>query len=100
MRMENEGKNQKDISSIGKKKEKTGGFWTIFMHADAADKWLMIIGFLSAFGGGLATPAFLLIISKLANTLGNVPPSTSQFTQRINKVLLFCCGFIFLCACV
>lgn len=96
--MKNEGKHEMDISSRGKKTEKTGSFGTIFMHSDAADKWLMIVGFLSTTGGGLAAPTMLLITSKLMNTLGNGPPSTSQFTQRVNKVMLFCCDFMFLCA--
>ncbi|KAH7660070.1 Xenobiotic-transporting ATPase protein [Dioscorea alata] len=73
--------------------------FTIFMHADLADKWLMAFGFLGALVDGLSTPVMLLITSKIMNNLGDTLSSFSLFSHHINQnslnlVYLACACFV------
>jgi len=86
--MENGGahSNKKDT----KKKKKSSSIRTIFMHADAADKWLMAFGLLGTLGDGFSLPVMLLVTSKIMNNLGNgVLSSTSDFTNKIGEVTCY-----------
>ncbi|ONK70238.1 uncharacterized protein A4U43_C05F31680 [Asparagus officinalis] len=98
--MENGTKIEKDIIRTRKKTEKASSIWTIFMHADVADKWLMVAGFLSSVGDGFSMPLMLLITSKLMNSFGNEQSST-QLTQRIKMnalhMVYLACGKCVVC---
>ncbi|OAY77497.1 putative multidrug resistance protein [Ananas comosus] len=71
-------------------------FFTVFMHADAVDNVLMLLGFVGAVGDGLSTPVMLLITSKIFNDLGSGPGALSQFTHKISinarNLLFLACG--------
>ena len=60
--------------------------WTIFMHADAVDKWLMALGFSGAIMSGIATPMVLFITSNMVNNLGTGPSLSPRFMDQVNKV--------------
>lgn len=80
----------------------TGSLRSIFMHADAADKLLMALGFLGAVGDGFTTPLVLFISSQLMNHIGNVSSfTTGTFLQDINKnvvaLLYLACGSFVAC---
>ncbi|XP_064998344.1 putative multidrug resistance protein [Musa acuminata AAA Group] len=59
--------------------------WTIFMHADAVDKWLMALGFSGAIMSGIATPMVLFITSNMVNNLGTGPSLSPRFMDQVNK---------------
>nr|CAD1831709.1 unnamed protein product [Ananas comosus var. bracteatus] len=56
-------------------------FFTVFMHADAADNVLMLLGFVGAVGDGLSTPVMLLITSKIFNDLGSGPAPSPKCAE-------------------
>ncbi|WOK95120.1 multidrug resistance protein [Canna indica] len=60
-------------------------FVTIFMHADAIDKWLMAMGFFGSVGSGFLTPLVLIIMGRIVNNLGSGPSSSSQFIHNVNQ---------------
>lgn len=74
---------------------------SIFMHADAVDKFLMTLGFIGAMGDGLTTPLVLIVSSRLMNNIGQTSSVsiTDSFVTNINKnavALLYvaCGGFV------
>lgn len=70
------------------KKSNIGSFRSIFMHADGYDMLLMGLGFLGALGDGLSTPAIMLVMSKLINSIGGSSLFTiDNLSQIVNKVL-------------
>lgn len=70
------------------KKSNIGSFRSIFMHADGYDMLLMGLGFLGALGDGLTTPAIMLVMSKLINSIGGSSLSTiNNLSQIVDKVL-------------
>lgn len=72
------------------KKSNIGSFRSIFMHADGYDMLLMGLGFLGALGDGLTTPAIMLVMSKLINSIGGSSLSTlDNLSQIVDKVLYF-----------
>ncbi|MQM19262.1 hypothetical protein Taro_052262 [Colocasia esculenta] len=83
----------RDSAAAGKTKSGGGvSIWTIFMHADAADMWLMALGFLGAVGDGFSLPVMLLITSQIMNNLGDTSNSSSfaessLFLHDVNKVI-------------
>lgn len=80
-----------NTSTVGKKKSTStiGSICSIFMHADAVDIWLMILGFFGAVGDGFSTPLVLLITSHLMNNIGGASSSLREtFLTNINKVAL------------
>ncbi|CAM8986311.1 unnamed protein product [Rhodiola kirilowii] len=70
-----------------KKRTKKKGF-SIFMYADAFDKWLMLLGFIGAVGDGLSNPVSLLLYSKMLNNVGTYAAQSSGFQHSINTVAL------------
>ncbi|KAL6634178.1 hypothetical protein ACP70R_026849 [Stipagrostis hirtigluma subsp. patula] len=60
-------------------------FMSVFMHADAADVALMLLGLVGAVGEGLATPVRLVIYSRIANDIGSGPDRLQEFSSRINE---------------
>lgn len=63
---------------------------SILGHADALDRWLMVLGFVGAVGDGMSTPFLLLLSSRLMNNIGNSPSlDPHRFTDVINKVILY-----------
>ncbi|KAL6888372.1 hypothetical protein ACP4OV_009398 [Aristida adscensionis] len=60
-------------------------FASVFMHADAADVALMVLGLVGAIGDGLSTPVMLLITSRIFNDLGSGPDLLLQFSSKINE---------------
>lgn len=86
------GRDQKSVVAMAsqeRKKKKNGsiGFGSIFMHADAKDLFLMVLGTIGAVGEGLATPLVLYISSRMMNNIGsssNMDGNT--FIHNINKV--------------
>ncbi|KAG5535022.1 hypothetical protein RHGRI_022957 [Rhododendron griersonianum] len=68
------------------KKSNIGSFRSIFMHADGYDMLLMGLGFLGALGDGLTTPAIMLVMSKLINSIGGSSLSTiDNLSQIVDK---------------
>lgn len=64
-------------------------FWTIFMHADTVDRFLMTVGFIGTVGDGVSLPVMFYLTSRLLNDLGSGPSSLSDFSGSINKVTCF-----------
>ncbi|CAL4889516.1 unnamed protein product [Urochloa decumbens] len=60
-------------------------FASVFMHADAADVALMVLGMVGAMGDGLSTPVMLLITSRIFNDLGSGPDLLQTFSSKINE---------------
>jgi hypothetical protein len=70
-----------------KKKNKNGSIWSIFMHADVEDWFLMVLGTIGAIGEGFTFPLILYISSRMINNIGSsstMEPDT--FIHNINKV--------------
>ncbi|CAN6238399.1 unnamed protein product [Urochloa humidicola] len=69
---------------------------SVFVHADAVDVALMVLGLVGAVGDGMATPLRLLVASRIANDLGTGPDHIHQFTSKINanviKIVLIACA--------
>ncbi|CAN6244659.1 unnamed protein product [Urochloa humidicola] len=69
---------------------------SVFVHADAVDVALMVLGVVGAIGDGMATPLRLLIASRIANDLGSGPDHIHQFTSKINanviRIVLIACA--------
>ncbi|CAL4889523.1 unnamed protein product [Urochloa decumbens] len=61
-------------------------FASVFMHADAADVALMVLGLVGAMGDGMSTPVMLLIASRIFNVTGNGPDRLQQFSSKMNEV--------------
>ncbi|XP_022133729.1 ABC transporter B family member 15-like, partial [Momordica charantia] len=92
----------------GKKKMKRSGWsiTSIFMHADAVDKFLMALGFIGAMGDGLTTPLVLVVSSRLMNNIGFASSSdpsdiSHSFQTNIDKnavaLLYVACGGFLAC---
>lgn len=85
------GKENGDLEGrIRNKKKRSWWMASIFMHADAVDKFLMTLGFIGAMGDGLTTPLVLVVSSRLMNNIG-VTTSTSvqdsnSFQAKLNMV--------------
>ncbi|CAL4970905.1 unnamed protein product [Urochloa decumbens] len=60
-------------------------FASVFMHADAADVALMVLGLVGAMGDGMSTPVMLLIASRIFNVTGNGPDRLQQFSSKMNE---------------
>lgn len=82
-----------NIANINRNKR--GSIWSIFMHADAVDCVLMLLGFIGAVGDGLTLPLTLVVTSKLMNNIGGSSnlSNLSSLTTHINQV---CSSFFFL----
>jgi ATP-binding cassette subfamily B (MDR/TAP) protein 1 len=62
-------------------------FMSVFVHADAADVALMVLGLVGAIGDGIAAPVMLLIISRIFNDIGRGPDHLlGEFSSKINEV--------------
>lgn len=75
--------------SNNEKKKSNGSVRSIFMHADAADLWLMLFGFLGALGDGFSMPVALYVTSKIMNNIGSSSTfsfSADAFVHKINQV--------------
>ncbi|KAL6634185.1 hypothetical protein ACP70R_026856 [Stipagrostis hirtigluma subsp. patula] len=59
-------------------------FMSVFMHADAVDVALMVLGLVGAIGDGMSHPMTLLLFSRIANDLGHGPGQIQEFSSRIN----------------
>ncbi|CAH1437664.1 unnamed protein product [Lactuca virosa] len=70
----------------------SGSFRSIFMHADAADMFLMALGFLGAVGDGIVVPTTLYITSTIMNNIGDSPSfSPNVLTDEINMNAVYLC---------
>ncbi|CAN6230651.1 unnamed protein product [Urochloa humidicola] len=58
-------------------------FASVFMHADAADVALMVLGLVGAMGDGMSTPVMLLIASRIFNVTGSGPDRLQQFSSKM-----------------
>ncbi|TVU39389.1 hypothetical protein EJB05_12803, partial [Eragrostis curvula] len=58
---------------------------SVFMHADAADMVLMVLGLLGAIGDGLSTPVTMFISGRVFNDVGSGPNVLDHFSSRINE---------------
>lgn len=73
-----------------KKKKINGSIWSIFMHADGHDWFLMVLGTIGAIGEGLSTPLVLYLSCRMMNNIGTSSSmSPNTFIHNINKVLCF-----------
>jgi ATP-binding cassette subfamily B (MDR/TAP) protein 1 len=61
-------------------------FASVFMHADAADVALMVIGLVGAIGDGVSMPVTLILSRRIFNDLGNGPDLLQEFSSKINEV--------------
>ncbi|KAL6899792.1 hypothetical protein ACP4OV_006450 [Aristida adscensionis] len=61
-----------------------GSFMTLFMHADAVDVALMVLGVLGAIGDGMSHPMTMFLFGRIANDLGRGPGVVQEFSSRIN----------------
>lgn len=71
------------------KKKKSGfpSMLSIFRHADAVDRLLMIFGLFGAIGDGCSTPFVLLITGRVMNNVGGASSNAQEaFLHSINKV--------------
>ncbi|KAJ1420432.1 P-loop containing nucleoside triphosphate hydrolase [Sesbania bispinosa] len=78
---------QKSTAMVSQEKKSQGGsIWSIFMHADGQDWFLMVLGFFGAIGEGLTTPLVLYISSRMMNNIGSSSTmSANTFIHNINK---------------
>ncbi|KAL6888380.1 hypothetical protein ACP4OV_009406 [Aristida adscensionis] len=60
-------------------------FASVFMHADAADVALMVLGLVGAVGDGLSTPLVLVICARVFNAAGSGPGHLPQFASKMNE---------------
>ncbi|CAN6246848.1 unnamed protein product [Urochloa humidicola] len=60
-------------------------FASVFMHADAVDVALMLLGMVGAIGDGMSTPLMLAITSHVYNEAGSGPDHLQQFSSKINE---------------
>ncbi|KAL6888376.1 hypothetical protein ACP4OV_009402 [Aristida adscensionis] len=60
-------------------------FATVFMHVEAADVALMVLGLVGAVGDGLSTPVLLLLFSRMYNDIGSGPDHVQDFSSRMNE---------------
>ncbi|KAL6325436.1 hypothetical protein AAG906_023281 [Vitis piasezkii] len=82
---------------MGGRKKSNGSVRSIFMHADAADLWLMAFGFLGALGDGFSMPVVLYVTSEIMNNIGSSSTSAADsFVDKINEnavtLLYIACG--------
>ncbi|XP_022964967.1 ABC transporter B family member 15-like [Cucurbita moschata] len=95
------GKENGESEGIRNKKKSRWGMASIFMHADAVDKFLMTLGFIGAMGDGFTTPLVLIVSSRLMNNIGATSSNspTETFVTNVDKnavALLYvaCGGFV------
>ncbi|CAL5059839.1 unnamed protein product [Urochloa decumbens] len=60
-------------------------FALVFMHADAVDMALMLLGLVGAIGDGMSTPLVLAITGRVYNDTGSGPDHLQQFSSKINE---------------
>ncbi|CAN6237389.1 unnamed protein product [Urochloa humidicola] len=60
-------------------------FASVFVHADAADVLLMVLGLIGAVGDGLSLPVMLVIGSHIFNDTGNGPDRLHNFSSKMNE---------------
>ncbi|KAL8193507.1 hypothetical protein R6Q57_026642 [Mikania cordata] len=69
-----------------------GSFWSLFMHADRADVFLMAVGLVAAIGAGLGLPVLLFFLSTIMNDIGSTSSvSKDVYIHKINKNALNLC---------
>ncbi|KAL6629035.1 hypothetical protein ACP70R_028800 [Stipagrostis hirtigluma subsp. patula] len=59
-------------------------FASVFMHADAVDVVLMVLGLVGAIGDGMSSPVMLFITTRVYNDIGS-GPDLQQFSSKINE---------------
>jgi hypothetical protein len=69
-------------------------FASVFVHADAADVALMVLGLVGAMGDGMSTPITMLIASRIFNTAGSGPDQLQQFSAKMNEVRIALYAFL------
>ncbi|XP_058741386.1 ABC transporter B family member 15-like [Vicia villosa] len=83
-----------------RKKNMNGSIWSIFMHADTQDWFLMILGTIGAIGEGFTTPVMLFLSSRVINTYGTSSSTDGNaFIHNSNKnamawIYLACASFV------
>ncbi|XP_058739518.1 ABC transporter B family member 15-like [Vicia villosa] len=92
------------MGGVGEKKERNknvnGSIWSIFMHADTQDWFLMVLGTIGSIGEGIITPLVLLISSRMMNNYGTSSSTDGNtFIHNINKnvvawIYLACASFV------
>ncbi|CAL4889522.1 unnamed protein product [Urochloa decumbens] len=60
-------------------------FTSVFMHADAVDVALMVLGLVGAIGDGMSTPVLMIFGSRMFNDAGSGPDQLQQFRSRMNE---------------
>ncbi|OEL13536.1 putative multidrug resistance protein [Dichanthelium oligosanthes] len=58
---------------------------SVFMHADAVDVALMVLGLVGAVGDGMSTPMMLFLANRIFNDIGSGPDRLQQFTSKMNE---------------
>ncbi|KAL6906136.1 hypothetical protein ACP4OV_003737 [Aristida adscensionis] len=63
----------------------TRSFAAVFVHADAADVALMVLGLVGAMVDGMSVPMMMLIGSRIFDDVGTGPDLIPDFTSKINE---------------
>ncbi|KAK3156227.1 hypothetical protein QOZ80_2AG0104490 [Eleusine coracana subsp. coracana] len=79
------GKDGQPPEKTAQAKSALRSFAAVFMHADAVDVALMVLGLVGAMGDGMSTPVMLLIGSRIFNDIGTGPDVLVQFSSRMNE---------------
>ncbi|KAL6634183.1 hypothetical protein ACP70R_026854 [Stipagrostis hirtigluma subsp. patula] len=74
-------------------------FMSLFMHADAADVVLVVLGLVGAMGNGMSTPVRSLLFVTITNDIGHGPDLLHEFSSRMaanarNLVFLACASWV------
>ncbi|KAK3152358.1 hypothetical protein QOZ80_2BG0157840 [Eleusine coracana subsp. coracana] len=79
------GKDGQPPETTAQAKSALRSFAAVFVHADAVDVALMVLGLVGAMGDGMSTPVMLLIGSRIFNDIGTGPDVLLQFSSRMNE---------------
>ncbi|CAN6271741.1 unnamed protein product [Urochloa humidicola] len=63
----------------------TSSFALVFMHADAVDVALMLLGLVGAIGDGMSTALMLAIMGRVYDDTGSGPDHLQQFSSKMNE---------------
>ncbi|XP_057853327.2 putative multidrug resistance protein isoform X2 [Cryptomeria japonica] len=73
----------------GTEKESKCRVWKVVRYADKVDVVLMILGTLGALLDGMSTPAIVIFLSGIVNTLGGGKETSKVFVDHMNQYTLY-----------
>ncbi|GLJ30586.1 hypothetical protein SUGI_0605660 [Cryptomeria japonica] len=78
-----------EFAAKGREKESKCRVWKVVRYADKVDVVLMILGTLGALLDGMSTPALVVVLSGIVNTLGGGQESSQVFMDDMNQYTLY-----------